>query len=58
MLHNRCILSDVIDIWRIQKFRTVATNDFRGSIQYNTNQIYNARKVTPKCESEARMMND
>jgi len=22
--------------------------------QYNTNQIYNARKVTPKCESEAR----
>jgi len=23
-------------------------------IQYNTNQIYNARKVTPKCESEAR----
>jgi len=23
-------------------------------LQYNTNQIYNARKVTPKCESEAR----
>ena len=22
--------------------------------QYNTNQIYNARKITPKCESEAR----
>ena len=25
-------------------------------IQYNTNQIYNARKVTPKCESEARIV--
>ena len=25
-------------------------------LQYNTNQIYNARKVTPKCESEARIV--
>ena len=25
-------------------------------VQYNTNQIYNARKVTPKCESEARIV--
>ena len=25
------------------------------TIQYNTNQIYNARKVTPKRESEARL---
>ena len=23
-------------------------------MRYNTNQIYNARKVTPKCESEAQ----
>src|SRR6218665_1375365 len=23
--------------------------------KYNTNQIYNARKVTPKCESEVRI---
>src|SRR6218665_170547 len=26
------------------------------TIQYNTNQIYNARKVTPKCESETRIV--
>src|SRR6218665_1019865 len=25
------------------------------TIQYNKNQVYNAHKVTPKCESEARI---
>jgi len=29
-------------------------NSRRYNQQYNTNLIYNARKVTPKCEYEAR----
>src|SRR6218665_386824 len=41
----------------------IASNIYHASLcckastyKYNTNQIYNACKVTPKCESEARIV--
>jgi len=45
----------ICPVWTRRQLPTRKTRFSRTvlTIQYNTNQIYNARKVTPKCESEA-----
>ena len=48
--------TDTVSKFHSEAHRQLQVQDLHKvpTIQYNTNQIYNARKVTPKCESEAR----